>query len=96
MRATADADGRSLKIAHLGCSRLLGFRLLAWGKTLRSRVSVKPKVHVVDSGLAARLLRLTPDKLTRLDPASLTDFGHLLETFVVGEIRKQVPGSTSP
>ena len=64
-------------------------RLPAWGRTLRSRVSVKPKVHVVDSGLAARLLRLTPDKLTRLDPAALTDFGHQLETFVVGEIRKQ-------
>lgn len=96
MRATADADGRSLKIAHLGCSRLLGFRLLAWGKTLRSRVSVKPKVHVVDSGLAARLLRLTPDKLTRLDPASLTDFGHLLETFVVGEIRKQASWLDEP
>ena len=95
MRATADADGRSLKIAHLGCSRL-GFRLLAWGKTLRSRVSVKPKVHVVDSGLAARLLRLTPDKLTRLDPASLTDLRHLLETFVVGEIRKQASWLDEP
>lgn len=61
-------------------------RLLAWGKNLRSRVSVEPKVHVVDSGLAARLLRLTPDKLTGFDPAALTDFGHLLETFVVGVI----------
>ena len=64
-------------------------RLPAWGKSLRSRVSVKPKVHVVDSGLAARLLRLTPDKITGLDPTALADFGHLLETFVVGEIRKQ-------
>jgi predicted AAA+ superfamily ATPase len=35
-------------------------RLPSWGKTLRSRVSARPKVHVVDSGLAARLLRLTP------------------------------------
>lgn len=75
---------------------MLGFRLLAWGKTLRSRVSVKPKVHVVDSGLAARLLRLTPDKLTRLDPASLTDLRHLLETFVVGEIRKQASWLDEP
>ena len=65
-------------------------RLPAWGKTLRSRVTVKPKVHVVDSGLAARLLRLTPDKMAGLDPTSLTDFGHLLETFVIGEIRKQI------
>ncbi|MFN2322935.1 MAG: DUF4143 domain-containing protein [Trueperaceae bacterium] len=49
-----------------------------------------PKVHVVDSGLAARLLRLGQDKLASLDPATLTEFGHLLETFVVGELQKQV------
>lgn len=71
-------------------------RLPAWGRTLRSRVSVKPKVHVVDSGLAARLLRLTPDKLTGLDPAALSDFGHLLETFVVGELRKQASWLDEP
>lgn len=64
-------------------------RLPAWGRTLRSRVSARPKVHVVDSGLAARLLRLSPDRLAGLDPAALTDFGHLLETFVVGELRRQ-------
>ncbi|MCK0112890.1 ATP-binding protein [Ornithinimicrobium sp. F0845] len=71
-------------------------RLPAWGRTLRSRVSVKPKVHVVDSGLAARLLRLTPDKITGLDPAALADFGHLLETFVVGELRKQASWLEAP
>lgn len=71
-------------------------RLSAWGKTLRSRVNVKPKVHVVDSGLAARLLRLVPDKLTGLNPAALSDFGHLLETFVVGELRKQASWLQEP
>ena len=65
-------------------------RLPAWGKTLRARASSKPKVHVVDSGLAARLLRLTPAKLAGLDPTALTELGNLLETFVVGELRKQV------
>ncbi len=65
------------------------FRLEAWGKTLRARVAGTPKVHVVDSGIATRLLRLTPEKLGRLDPTSLTEFGHLLETFVVGELLKQ-------
>lgn len=59
------------------------------GTTLRSWVNLRPKVHVVDSGLAARLLRITEDRLAALDPSTLTDFGHLLETFVVGEIRKQ-------
>jgi hypothetical protein len=51
--------------------------------------SARPKVHVVDSGIAARLLRLTPDKLARRDPSALTERGHLLETFVVGELLKQ-------
>lgn len=65
-------------------------RLPAWGKTLRARAGSRPKVHVVDSGLAARLLRLTPAKLASLEPTHLTEFGHLLESFVVGELRKQV------
>ncbi|MFT4189107.1 MAG: DUF4143 domain-containing protein, partial [Aeromicrobium sp.] len=65
-------------------------RLPAWGKTLHARSAAKPKAHVVDSGLAARLLRLSPAKLATLDPTALTEFGHLLESFVVGELRKQV------
>jgi predicted AAA+ superfamily ATPase len=35
-------------------------------------------------------LRLTPEKLARRDATSLTEFGHLLETFVVGEIQREV------
>jgi len=65
-------------------------RLLpSWGRTLRSATGSRPKLHMVDSGLAARLLRLPPDKLSSLDPAALQQFGHLLETFVVGEVLKQ-------
>ena len=64
-------------------------RLPAWGRTLRARVGKTPKLHLVDSGLAAHMLRLTPAKLAQLDPASLTEFGHLLETFVAGELLKQ-------
>jgi hypothetical protein len=65
-------------------------RLPAWGTTLRARAAAMPKLHVVDSGLAARLLRLTPEKLDRPHPTALQQFGHLLETFVVGEALKQV------
>lgn len=65
-------------------------RLPAWGKTLRARSITKPKIHVVDSGLAARVMRLTAAKLASLDPTALTEFGNLLETFVVAELRKQV------
>jgi len=82
-RKTAEAHLRLLE------DLFLVVRLPGWGKTLRSRVNVRPKVHLVDSGLAARLLRLTPAKLAGLDPAALTEFGNLLETFVVGELRKQ-------
>ena len=64
-------------------------RLPAWGKTLSSRATATPKVHVLDSGVSARLLRLTPEKLARRHPTSLTELGHLLETFVVGELLKQ-------
>lgn len=64
-------------------------RLPAWGTTLRARATAKPKIHIVDSGIAARLLRLTPARMANLDPATLTEFGHLLETFVVSELLKQ-------
>jgi len=64
-------------------------RLPAWGSTLTSRAAARPKIHVVDSAVAARLLRLTPEKLTRREPTALTELGHLLETFVVGELMKQ-------
>lgn len=64
-------------------------RLPAWGSTLTARAAARPKIHVLDSGVAARLLRLTPEKLARRDPTALTELGHLLETFVVGELLKQ-------
>lgn len=65
-------------------------RLPAWGKTLRVRTVSTPKLHVIDSGVAARLLRLTSAKLSTLDATALSEFGNLLETFVVGELRKQI------
>ena len=71
-------------------------RLPAWGKTLRARAASSPKIHVVDSGLAARLLRLSPAKLRTLDPTALAEFGNLLETFVVNELLKQVTWLDQP
>lgn len=64
-------------------------RLPAWGTTLRARATAKPKIHIIDTGIAARLLRLTPTRMATLEPAALTEFGHLLETFVVLELLKQ-------
>ncbi|WP_341953172.1 DUF4143 domain-containing protein [Salinibacterium sp. TMP30] len=57
--------------------------------TLDERIAATPKLHIIDSGVAARLLRLTPEKLARRDATSLTEFGHLLETFVVGELQRE-------
>lgn len=65
-------------------------RLPAWGTTLIARSSSHPKIHVMDSGVAARLLRLTPDKLAKRHATALGELGHLLETFVVGELMRQV------
>ncbi len=65
------------------------FRLPAWKPTDRGPVS-RPKLHLVDSGVASRILRLTPERATGADPLFQTSFGHLLETFVVGEIRKAI------
>jgi predicted AAA+ superfamily ATPase len=62
----------------------------AWGRTLKSRVAAKPKIHILDSGLASRLLGMTPEKLGAKEPAALTEFGHLLETFVIAEILKEI------
>lgn len=71
-------------------------RLPAWGKTLRRRSVASPKLHVIDTGVAARLMRVSPDKLATLDPTALTEFGNLLETFVIGELRKQVSWFDEP
>lgn len=93
VRAAAEATGLDWNTGDLYLKLLesvfLVLRLPAWGTTLRARATSKPKIHVLDSGVAARLLRLTPERLAGRDPAALTELGHLLETFVVGEIRKQ-------
>ena len=36
------------------------------------------------------LLGLTPEKIAKNDPSVLTEYGHLVETFAVGEVLKQV------
>ena len=68
-------------------------RLPAWGTTLGKRIAAYPEVHVIDSGLAGWLLGLSAAKISSRDPAVLTEFGHLVETFAVGEILKQVSWS---
>jgi hypothetical protein len=72
------------------------YRLPAWGTTLGSRIVKHPKVHLTDSGVMAWLLNLTPQKIAEAAPTTLTEYGHLLETFAVGEILKQASWSDAP
>ena len=72
------------------------YRLPAWGTTLRARSSAKPKIHFVDSGLAGRMLRVTEARLASAQPQAMTELGHLLETFCVGELLKQVSWMEAP
>jgi predicted AAA+ superfamily ATPase len=72
------------------------YRLPAWGTTIGSRIVKHPKVHMMDSGVMAWLLNLSPEKIAQAAPATLTEYGHLLETFAVGEILKQVSWSEAP
>ncbi|MFG1605682.1 ATP-binding protein [Actinoplanes sp. NPDC049265] len=71
-------------------------RVPAWGTTLASRAARQPKVHLVDSGVMAWLLGLTPEKIATNNPAALTEYGHLVETFAVGEILRQVTWLDAP
>lgn len=59
-------------------------RVPAWSANLGKRLVKAPKLHFVDTGLAAHLLGLDEDGLA----SAPAQFGALLETFVVGEIQK--------
>ncbi len=74
------------------CERLyLVRRLPPWHRNQASRLIKTPKVHLLDSGLAATLTGLTaPDWNTQR-----SRFGHLLESFVVQQLVAQA-GWTDP
>lgn len=61
--------------------------LPAWSRNLTRRVKRHPKIFLTDPGLAAWLLGKTPDALE--DPADPAT-GQLVETFVFGELRRQL------
>ncbi len=66
--------------------------LPAWSRNLTGRVKKRPKVFVTDSGLAAWLVGKTPAALEDLtEPAT----GRLVETFVFGELRRQLTWSAT-
>ncbi len=92
----ADATGIDGKTARDYLRLLEAVFLLrilpAWDRTLTKRTNARPKVHMLDTGVSSRLLRLTPEKLARREPAALTEFGHALETFAVGRSSRKPAG----
>ena len=61
-------------------------RLPAWSRNLGQRLVKAPKLHLVDTGLACHLLGADARRLAADRPL----LGRLLDSFVVGELRKQV------
>ncbi|MCF7762954.1 MAG: ATP-binding protein [Verrucomicrobia bacterium] len=64
-------------------------RLPAWSPNLGKRLVKAAKLHLVDTGLACHLVGADARRLG--EDRSL--FGRMLETFVVGELRKQISWS---
>ncbi|MEP6760481.1 MAG: ATP-binding protein [Sporichthyaceae bacterium] len=68
--------------------------LPAWGDNLTKRVTGRPKVSLLDTGLAARLNHVTPAAMA---PGAVSDAaGGLFESFVVGELRRQLVWAKTP
>ena len=86
--------GRDARLPHTTLTRYLTMletiflvhRLPAWSPNLGTRLVKAPKLHLVDSGLASHLTGSDAVRLSN-DRALM---GRLLETFVVGELRKQI------
>jgi predicted AAA+ superfamily ATPase len=94
--STIGHEARSLyDYINLLESVFLLHRLEAFGRTLGARIAKSPKIHFVDSGLAAHMLGVTRRKLELRKPSTLTEFGHVVETFAVNEILKQAAWATT-
>lgn len=70
-------------------------RLPAWGANLTKRVTGRPKLALIDTGLAATLINVTP---AALNPGVVSDAaGGLFEAFIAGELlRQQAWSQTQP
>jgi len=86
--------GRDAGLPHTTLTRYLALletvflvhRLPAWSRNLGQRLVKAPKLHLVDTGLACHLLGTDARRLSEDRPL----LGRLLESFVVGELRKQL------
>jgi len=89
--------GRDASLPHTTLTRYLALletvflvhRLPAWSRNLGQRLVKAPKLHLVDTAIACHLLGADEKRLA--EDRSL--LGRLLESFVVGELRKQISWS---
>jgi uncharacterized protein len=65
--------------------------LPAWGTSATTRAKRRPKIHIVDTGLAAWTAGVGPRDLSAIASGEMA--GALFESFVVNEIRKQATWS---
>ncbi|WP_426565340.1 ATP-binding protein [Angustibacter sp. McL0619] len=69
-------------------------QLPAWGDNLTKRVIGRPKVSLLDTGVAARLNHVTAAAMV---PGSVSEAaGSLLESFVAAELRRQLVWANTP
>jgi predicted AAA+ superfamily ATPase len=86
--------GRDAGLPHSTLSRYLSLlehvflvhRVPAWSHNLGQRLVKAPKIHVLDPGLALHLVGADETRLA----ADRMLLGRMLESFVVGEVRKQL------
>lgn len=84
--------GASLDLNHVTTQKYTGIfeqlflvrTLPPWHNNALKRLTKKPKLHFLDSGLLAALMNLTPEKVA----ADRGSFGAILETFVFSEVLK--------
>ena len=67
-------------------------RLPAWHCNHLKRLVKAPKLHVTDTGVACALMRMNGAALSANRPF----YGHLLETWVLQELRRQLSGHPEP
>jgi len=86
--------GRDAGLPHTTLTRYLALletvflvhRLPAWSPNVGKRLVKAPKLHLVDTGLACHLIGADAGRFN--DDRAL--LGRMMETFVVGELRKQL------
>lgn len=84
--------GGQIGLDHKTAARYIGVfeqmyllkRVEVWAKNRLSRVVKTPKIQFIDSGLLSTLIDLTPATAVQ----DRSRFGHVLETFVYGELLK--------